>query len=287
MKRVAFLTMDNLDGYVADDELLIEPLANVGWRVEMVPWKTRETDWTAFDAVLIRSPWDYQEHPREFLATLDRIEAAGVPLANSAAHARWNFDKRYLFDLARAGVAIVPSLLIEPPLDADKLIHAWEHHHASGLVIKPTIGATASDTFRLTDPSIVPLDLLRTFASKPCLAQAFMPFIVSEGEFSAHYFGGRFSHAILKSPADDDYRVQEEWGGSPRPIQPEPALRSAADRAFAALPAGTLFARIDLVRIETISFALMEAEIIEPALYLRTDSGAPGRFVAAFVAWIG
>jgi len=286
MKRVAFLSMDDLTDFVADDDLLVAPLAEAGWNVLMSPWRDRSIDWSGFDAVLVRSPWDYQQAPAEFLATLDRIEALGTPLANSAAHARWNFDKRYLFELEAKGVEIVPSLLIDEPLTTAKLIKAWNTHRAVGLVVKPTVGATASDTFRLTHPSDLPSGLLETFAAKPCIAQPFMSFVVREGEFSAHYFGGQFSHAILKSAAVGDYRVQEEWGGVPRPIEIEPALLAAANRAFVALPAGTLFARIDLVRTEARSFALMEAEIIEPALYLRTDPGSPARFVAAFLDWM-
>ena len=39
---------------------------------------------------------------------------------------------------------------------------------------------------------------------------------------------------------------------------------------------------IDLVRDASEDFALMELELIEPALYFRMDDGSPARFARAF-----
>lgn len=287
MKKLAFLTMENMSEttFVSDDELIIPLLNAAGWEVILAPWSISDTNWKQFDAVVIRTPWDYTKRPTEFLATLDRIEAAGVPLVNSAAHCRWNYDKRYLLELAQKGIEIVPTILIEPPLTDEKLASAIASQEADGHILKPIIGATASDIYRLKNGEQAPEAAFTTYAEKHSLAQPFMRHIVEEGEFSLHYFGGKFSHAILKSPRKGDFRVQEEWGGVPVKIVPEPALVEAGNRVMASLPEGLLYARVDLVRTENNTFALMEAEIIEPALYFRTDPAAPERFVRAFTQW--
>ena len=66
--------MDDLGDYVSDDELAIEPLRKIGWEVETVSWRAENSDWSRFEAVIIRTPWDYQDSPKEFLEVLREIE---------------------------------------------------------------------------------------------------------------------------------------------------------------------------------------------------------------------
>ena len=67
MPRCAFLTLDDATGFVIDDEMAYAPLAALGWRVEAVSWRTPSPDWGAYDAVVIRSTWDYIADPRSRL----------------------------------------------------------------------------------------------------------------------------------------------------------------------------------------------------------------------------
>ena len=62
-----------------------------------------------------------------------------------------------------------------------------------------------------------------------------------------------------------------------------PALQRAAVGALSAIGTLPLYARVDLVRDNAGDggFWLMELELIEPSLYLRTDPGAPARFADA------
>ncbi|MEE4216114.1 MAG: hypothetical protein V2I48_00725 [Xanthomonadales bacterium] len=46
-----------------------------------------------------------------------------------------------------------------------------------------------------------------------------------------------------------------------------------------------LYARIDIIRAETGEFLLMELELVEPSLYLKTSPLAPQRFAAAIDRW--
>ena len=97
-------------GFVIDDELAYPPLAALGWRVEAISWRTPSCDWRAYDAVVIRSTWDYIADPDAFLAVLAEIERAGTPLFNALDLVRWNIRKTYLRDLAQRGVPVVPTI---------------------------------------------------------------------------------------------------------------------------------------------------------------------------------
>ena len=42
--RIAFLSMDDLTGYVSDDALAVAPLARLGWEVDVVSWRARDAN---------------------------------------------------------------------------------------------------------------------------------------------------------------------------------------------------------------------------------------------------
>lgn len=268
--------MDSLDGYVSDDELAIEPLADLGWEVETVSWRQTARPWSDFDTVIIRTPWDYQNSPSKFLDVLREIESQ-TRLENPLDIVRWNLDKRYLRKMVERGTRIVPTIWDGTYTEAE--FDGWvEKLNTHELIIKPYVSATAEHTYRLQsyDPS-----LENVFATRPFMVQPFMPFIVSEGEYSLFYFNGEFSHAINKAPKAADFRVQEEHGGLITSVKAETKLLWAAGEALEMIGKTLLYARVDLVRDDADRFALMELELIEPALYLRMDGDAPRRFASA------
>ena len=288
MPHVAFLTTDRLDDFVAYDHLAVTPLADRGWTVEMVPWRA-EADWSRFEAVVVRSPWDYQADPDAFLAVLDAIDASPARLANPLSVMRWNLDKRYLRDLAARGVAIVPTAWGRG-LDAARLDTLRDDLQAPEIVVKPIVGANAGDTFRLP-PTADPSPALAAFAGRAWMAQPFVQSVVEVGETSVFVFGGVPSHAVLKTPARGDFRVQEEHGGTIRAVPLTPDLRAVSGRVLAAAEdaggGGLLYARVDLVTLPDGTPAVIELELIEPSLYFSYDAGAPARFADAFVDWMG
>jgi hypothetical protein len=281
MKRCAFLSTDDLTGFVTDDALAIPPLRALGWQVETLSWRA-EVDWDAYDVVVVRSTWDYQDHPAAFDAALQRIADARALLLNPLPLMRWNMRKTYLRELGAAGVRILPTVWGESP-DVRRLAALCEELDADEVVLKPVVGANADRAWRL--PAGAGDGLLRRIADdyreRAFLAQPFAPHIVAEGEFSLIHVAGMLSHAILKTPKPGDFRVQEEHGGIITAVAPEPALLRAAAAAIAALPADPFYARVDLVRTADDGFALMELELIEPALYFRMEAGAAARFAAA------
>ena len=285
MPTIAFLSMHSLDGFECDDELTIEPLRQLGIEVASIPWR-EPTDWRQFDAVVVRSPWDYQLRFQEFLEVLRTIERSGTPLWNPLALMEWNLHKSYLLELQSRGVPIVPTIRASN-LTPDRLRSLLDELSTSEIVIKPIVGAGASRTHRLRSPwtSAAEQAAVADHAASEYLAQPYLRTIADEGEYSLIYLQGQLSHAILKTPKPGDFRSQEEFGSRLTQITPDAQLRSHGDRVLATLPTPPLYGRVDLIRHND-GFALMEVELVEPALYLSKSPGAPERFARALASML-
>ena len=284
MKRCAFLSMDNLEDFFVYDRMVIEPLNARGWLVEEVSWRDESINYDDYDVVVVRSTWDYQQDAEAFLACLQRIENSSATLENSFATMKWNLNKTYLRDLENDGVKIVPTLWLTD-YDHEVVESAFSEFDSETVVIKPCVSANADDTFRFTKSQLVGLQSKFTelFANRDAMVQPFLTSIVENGEYSLFYFAGSYSHAILKTPEADDFRVQEEHGGQLKLIDASPALKSTADKTLQALPDMPLYARVDLAEYAG-EFKLMEVELIEPSLYFNMDEASIGCFVEAFVS---
>ena len=103
---------------------------------------TRPSTGRGFDLAVVRSTWDYAPRRDEFLAWAERVAAsdgAGQP----GDVLRWSTDKRYLADLAAAGV---PS---RRPRSSSRVTTSTCQVCADGeLVVKPAIGAGSLDAER-------------------------------------------------------------------------------------------------------------------------------------------
>lgn len=287
MKNCAFLSMENLDDFEVYDHLLFEPLKELGWQAEEVSWRSNEVDWNYYDAVIIRSPWDYQKDPKAFLEVLTDIEQSEALLENSLEIVKWNIDKTYLRDLESRGVEVVPSHWYQT-FNADLFPSVFSELKSEEIVVKPTISAGADDTFRIhqSNYGIFIDDLESVFNDRPFLVQPFMDYITQEGEFSVFFFGDTYSHTILKTPETNDFRVQEEHGGRLTLVEPEENLLDVARTMRNMIQPEPLYTRADYVRTNNNTFALMELELIEPSLYFNMDPESPRRFAKVFDNWM-
>jgi len=284
MKKCAFLTLSEPGNFVIDDEWAVAPLSDLGWDVFIIPWRQQDLPWDSFDAVIIRSTWDYYADIDEFIKVLIRINQA-TRLGNPLSLVQWNLSKTYLKDLDGQGVGIVPT--IWPGfLRGQELSALCKGLACEEVVVKPVIGANGEDTFRLRRSSDTArfTELGVLFNGRAVMVQKFMDAILVEGEYSLFFFNGVFSHAVRKVPHPNDFRSQEERGTEIIPVTPEPELLKAAQKALATIET-PLYARIDMIRNEDGHFLVMEFELIEPSLYLRTDPQAPGRFAQAVNDW--
>lgn len=264
-------------GPTPEDAALAAALQAAGYDVCLEAWDG-DADWSKFELVLIRSCWDYHLRPGEFRAWLALLEQETVRLANPADLVRWNMDKTYLRELESRGLAIVPTLfrgaLSESDLDDARLELGSEE-----LVLKPSIGATAFETHRLTREAELPV-LPALEGGAVWLVQPFVPEILREGEWSVICFAGALSHSGVKRARPGEFRVQDSFGGTLE-LAPAPSpVLELAERTVGTLAPAPLYARVDIV-VPQGSPRLMEVELIEPQLFLTESPRALAGFVSA------
>ncbi|MGW6267796.1 ATP-grasp domain-containing protein [Streptomyces sp. NPDC055060] len=248
---------------------LARSLGAAGADVATVSWDDPDVDWERFDLVVIRSAWDYSERVAEFVAWAGRVARLTV-LANPASVVRWNTDKRYLAELAAAGVPVVPTRYL-PPGEAPEI------PDDGAFVLKPASGAGARLAARYEkgeyEAAVRHVERLHG-QGLTAMLQPYLPRIDETGERALVFVGGRFLHAIRKGAvlapgtAYDDVKTPHP---DLRPWQPTAGELALAERALAAVPGAPelLYARVDLVDdADSGAPCVMELELVEPNLFL-------------------
>ncbi|MCH2102034.1 MAG: hypothetical protein MK209_08950 [Planctomycetes bacterium] len=234
-----------------------------GIQLEELVWNAPDWDPADFEAFVIGTTWDYQEHAEHFLSRLQELQDQ-APLLNPLSTVRWNLDKRYLADMEERGITIVPTQWCERFDDA-ALAAARANWPGEAVVAKPLVGAGAwrqakiSRDEALPEPELLPLG--------KAMVQPFLPAAQSEGELSFLFFDRHFSHCLQKRAQAGDYRVQAIYGGTEKVYTPSTEELSIAQRAIDAISGDLLYARVDLMRLPSGTLALMELELIEPYFY--------------------
>ncbi|MER5436205.1 hypothetical protein [Streptomyces sp. NPDC002588] len=286
MARIAVVTYDPRPEPSKDADLpvLLRALRAAGADADGVFWDDTAVDWAAYDLVLIRSTWDYSWRAAEFTAWTQKV-AAVTRLANPAEVVRWNTDKRYLGELAAAGVPTVPTRYIAPGEPAGSLGEAE-------YVVKPTSGAGARYAARYTpdqhDTAVRHLARMHA-EGLTAMVQPYVRGIDTGGERALQFFGGRLLHAsrkravLARGTAFDADKVAHP---GLEPWTPTPAELAVAERALAAVPDAPelLYARVDLVDGDDGQPRVMELELVEPNLFLFLHPDSVPAVVAAVLA---
>ena len=259
-----------LGNILRDDGLLRADLASRGLSSVRVDWADPTVDWSAFRAAVFRTTWDYYDRAEEFAAFVERLQAQTY-LINDFSTIVWNLDKHYLSDLEKLGLPIVPTRYIERDND-EPLLALLEATGWDEAIIKPCISGGARHTHRVNRQTAVAIDrmLATVRAAEAFLLQPFQESIATMGEDSLMLFGGRYSHAVRKIAKAGDFRVQDDHGGRAIPHLASPEQIELAERIVATARPGLPYARVDLVRNNTGGYAVMELELIEPELWIRT-----------------
>jgi glutathione synthase/RimK-type ligase-like ATP-grasp enzyme len=275
--RVALATCAAFpDGDVDDAGL---PAA-IGGDVTFAIWDDPAVDWAAFDLVVVRSTWDYQERRDAFLAWARGI---GERLVNPPGVLAWNTDKRYLHELAVAGLPVVSTTLVAP--GAAFTAPAGEY------VVKPTISAGSRDTARFAageaDRATALVATIHA-SGRTAMVQPYVASVDARGETALLFFDGAFSHAIHKgpllrpgaAPTSDVFAAETIEPRTPSAAELAVAGR-IVDDAAQRLGTGPLYARIDLVEDPDGAPLLLELELTEPSLFFAGDTARLARFAAA------
>lgn len=277
---IAFATCSSLPEGSDDVQALIGALAPLGVAAEPVIWDAA-VDWSRYDLVVIRSTWDYTERRDEFTAWADALPR----VLNPAGIIRWNTDKRYLRDLAAAGLPVVPTRWDPADVPAD-----WPEY-----VIKPAVSIGSGDTARWgpgeEEQARAHLRSLRD-AGRTAMVQPYLSAVDTAGETALVYCDGEFSHAgrkaqILTAGAGIEGPVRGDTArGQVTAATATEAELDVASRALAAVPGGEdlLYARVDLIPGPDGAPLIVELELTEPNLYLQHGPGSPERFAKAITA---
>lgn len=283
------LVSDALSQMLDEDlSLLGRALDDLGVRNEVAFWNDDAVDWSRFDLVVVRSPWDYFRRRDEFLRWADRVSATSR-LANPADVVRWNTDKHYLADLAAAGLATTPTTFVEPgsiPTESDL--------PPGDVVVKPAVSAGANDTelHRASGRDAALAHIRRlTDAGRAAMVQPYQHAVDEAGETALIYFGGDFSHAIRKGPILRDGAVEMVEGlyatEDISPRDPTPGERDLAERTLDTIPGGRarlLYARVDLIPNPDGIPQILEVELTEPSVFLHHCDGSAKRFASAIAS---
>ena len=280
---VAVASCASVIGTDEDQPVLDEALRSEGCEVRLWAWDDPDAAWADADLVLIRSTWDYVDRHGAFCSWADRV-AEVTPVHNPPAIIRWNSDKHYLAELAGAGIAVTPTVWLEPG-DAVRLPLETE------IVIKPTISAGSRDTTRHdlnrgdTVARAAATALLA--AGRSVMVQPYLTAVDERGETGLVYLDGAFHHAFRKAPILVEGQSATERLYAPEQITatiPTTAELALSEQTLAVLP-GTpslLYARVDVAPGPEGRPVLMELELVEPSLFFAACN-QPGTALARAV----
>lgn len=277
MPKIALLTCDQFPHLIPADQKLITLLQARKIIADAAIWNDPNVDWTAYDALIFRNTWDYFLVDELFSHWLDKIESLGIPTYNTISIVRKNKHKFYLSEMEKAGIIIVPSIFI-PKTKCLNLSMALPNSWNKA-VIKPAIsaGSYLTKMFDKKDIGVIAEEYNAIAIEKDLILQKFIPEIQMDGEISLIFFNKIFSHSVLKTPKDGDFRIQSQFGGKYASYEPSEELIESAQKIVNYISGDLLYARVDGILICGI-FYLMELEMIEPDLYLDFAEGAQENF---------
>ncbi len=279
MSRIALVTSDV--PLLRDEEVhwIAQALTRRGEDAEVLPWDAGD-HWARFDLVVVRTPWDYFGRLDQFLAwTRDVAEV--TRLVNPPEVIAWNSHKGYLADLQERGLPVLPSLRVDRgSADVPAAVRdcGWDL-----VVVKAAVDGGGFKIRRgLSTAPDLQAFAAGLAADEDVIVQPYASGIEA-GERSLVFFGGELSHAVRKVPSRGEYRSQRHHGGAELVHSPSDAELALAVAAMAAAPGELAYARADLIEQDG-QPVLMELEVIEPDLFLRSAPGATERFASVLSA---
>jgi glutathione synthase/RimK-type ligase-like ATP-grasp enzyme len=277
--RIALVTTLDLSVPDADDTMLLSHLPEA----ELVCWDDPNVNWADYEAVILRSTWNYQDNLDAFLLWAERVSRV-TSLFNPLETIEWNTDKRYLADLAERGFPVVPTTFVDPGLDVPPDVVVPLDGH---IVVKPSVGAGSSGAKLFNGDEAAARAHLLTLhqAGKTAMIQPYLAEVDEVGETALMYMGGAFSHAARKS-AILSREMSSETGiyadENVSPMRASTAERELGDRIVASLPP-LAYTRVDLLPTPD-GPVVLELELTEPSLFLGLSDGAAQRAATAFRA---
>jgi hypothetical protein len=284
--RIAVVTGQQVADPTRGDRALIATLRDRGWSAEPTAWSDGAVDWSAFDAVLVRSCWRYHARPGSFLDWVATVETADAALLTPADGIRWNTHESYLRELEREGVPILRTTWVERSREVD-LRTLLARNDWARAVVRPAVRTSSDDAWR-TSLVEAPAHQRRFdafLADSGALVQAFPPGR-ADGERSLVFFGGAFSHATRRSSTADDANTRPHDATTVPYDPPGEIVERAAEALETACgvvgirPMALPQARVAGIERDG-AFLLTDLHLVEPTLHLDAASGALDTFADA------
>jgi hypothetical protein len=283
-RRVAIATCAEVPALDDEGRLLLDALRALEIDAEPAIWSERpDAGWEAYDLVVVRSTWDYTFMPARFLEWTQQI---GPRLLNPPDVVAWNADKRYLFDLARAGIATIPTEHVAPG--------APFMPPPGRFVAKPAVaaGSRGAAVFDEERHAAARAHVAALHADgHDVLLQPYLDAVDGdEGEIALVFIDGALSHAMHKGPllALDSPAIEAGWRPEQmRRVQPASDVVALGRLAHAFVQeryGRPLYARVDVLRDGAGAPAVLELELIEPSLFLDHAAGSAEALARAIVA---
>ncbi|HVZ73368.1 MAG TPA: hypothetical protein VHJ20_13400 [Polyangia bacterium] len=261
-----------------DEAPLLTALRAIGLRTEVLAWDDPEADFSTARVTLLRSTWNYAEQPELFADWLARA-AAGSALWNPLPVVQWNLHKRYLLDLANAGVPVTPTQLVARGSD-ERLADVAAARGWRDVVVKPAVSAGSRLTLRVGANDERGEEHLRALvAGEDALVQPYLPAVEGHGERAIVFVDGELTHAVRKGR-----RFAGDAESITGPFDVSDAEAAVARAALAAAPSPVLYARVDVAPGPDGAPVLMELELVEPSLFFAQGPRALARLVDAIAA---
>lgn len=236
----------------------------------------QDVDWESFSLVLNRGPWDYFKRLPDFLSFIKRA-GDSTSVENSPETIIWNSNKRYLGDLARRNVPIVPTHFLYKA-HRGRIGELMRSIDQEDIVIKPATATGAEGALRTKagdEEAFAHINQL--LLAGDVLVQPLISSVLQEGEYSLIFFDGEYSHAVRKVASDGDFKVKESsvegWTATEHQLH-------VARQALAVAPRIPLYARVDLLMTDG-QPVVTELELIEPDLFLGHSDNGMDRFTDA------
>lgn len=268
-----------------EEQILAEELKNYKLSSQRVSWSDPQVNWESAKAAIFRTTWDYFDRFSEFKEWLQGVNSK-LHLLNSFELIELNLNKKYLFNLKKQGLPIVPGIFLN---QGDR--RTLEEHLSDvpwkEFVLKPAVSGAGRHTYRFKDAEEIETIFNELIHEEDLILQEFQEQIISFGEISLILIGGNFSHAVLKMAKAGEFRVQDDFGGSIHPFIAGEEEIKIAEQAIHCLPEIPLYARVDMVKTNGNNWAISELEMIEPELWFRFHRPAAQKLAALIRDKIG
>ncbi|MEJ6583928.1 MAG: hypothetical protein QNL61_06375 [Crocinitomicaceae bacterium] len=279
-------TTPYIQNVLDEDNALLLALERKGLQVIRTYWDNPYYDWSSTKYVIFRTTWDYFDRFEEFSIWLEKVNKV-TTLINTKSLIYWNIDKHYLQDLEKLGVRIPPTVFIEQN-EIRSLTEVVSTTSWNEFILKPAISGAARHTYKINRENLPTYEsqFSELIANESMLIQEYQKQITTKGEVAFMIFGGKFSHAILKTAKPGDFRVQDDFGGTVEFYLPNKDEIQFAETIVSKLQPVPVYARVDVIWDNENQLCIGEVELIEPELWFRMSSTAADKCADAILEYM-